>query len=81
MRAAGPKALIGAHTGFCRCLPTYAPWLNPIEKLWHWLKQEVLHHHSLADDWEGLKAAVAAFLARFAHGSSALLRDVGLCLD
>jgi len=24
-------------------LPTYATWLNPIEKLWRWLKQEVLH--------------------------------------
>ncbi|MBK9008807.1 MAG: transposase [Anaerolineae bacterium] len=23
--------------------PTYASWLNPIEKLWKWLKQEVLH--------------------------------------
>ena len=22
-------------------LPTYAPWLNPIEKLWRWLRQEV----------------------------------------
>lgn len=27
------------------CLPTYASWLNPIEKLWRWLKQEVLHMH------------------------------------
>ena len=23
-------------------LPTYAPWLNPIEKLWRWLRQDVL---------------------------------------
>lgn len=59
-------------------LPTYAPWENPIEKLWRWLKQEVAHHHRLADDWEGLKAAVAAFLARFARDSPALLRYVGL---
>lgn len=59
-------------------LPTYAPELNPIEKLWRWLKQEVLHHHPFADDWTGLKAAVTAFLARFATGSPDLLRYVGL---
>jgi transposase len=59
-------------------LPTYAPELNPIEKLWRWLKQEVLHHHSFADDWAGLKAAVTTFLARFATGSTDLLRATGL---
>ncbi len=26
-------------------LPTQAPWLNPIEKLWRYLKQEVVHLH------------------------------------
>lgn len=26
-------------------LPTYAPWLNPIEKLWRWLKQKLIHLH------------------------------------
>jgi hypothetical protein len=62
-------------------LPTYAPWLNPIEKLWRALRQEVLHHHRLADDWDGLKAAVAAFLARFEQSSPDLLRAVGLCPD
>ena len=61
-----------------RWLPTYAPWTNPIEKLWRWLKAEVLHHHRFADDWDGLKAAIAAFLARFASGSEDLLRYVGL---
>lgn len=59
-------------------LPTYAPWENPIEKLWRWLKQEVLHHHRFADDWTGLKAAVTTFLDRFATGSPDLLRYVGL---
>jgi hypothetical protein len=45
------------------------------------LRQEVLHHHHLADDWDGLKAAVAACLARFEHSSPDLLRAVGLCPD
>lgn len=59
-------------------LPTYAPWLNPIEKLWRKLRQEVVHCHRLADAWAALKAAVAAFLARFAGPSPDLLRYVGL---
>lgn len=60
-------------------LPTYAPWTNPIEKLWRWLKADLLHHHRFANDWDGLKAAIATFLARFATGSEQLLRYVGLC--
>lgn len=59
-------------------LPTYAPWLNPIEKLWRWLKQEVLHHHRLADDWETLTHRIDRFLDQFTSGSDALLRYVGL---
>lgn len=59
-------------------LPTYAPWTNPVEKLWRWLEQEVLHLHPFGDDWEGLKAAVAAFLERFRGPSPELLRYVGL---
>ena len=62
-------------------LPTYAPWLNPIEKLWRRLRQEVVHCHRLSDDWDGLKAAAAAFLARFASPAPDLLRYVGLSPD
>ena len=59
-------------------LPTYAPWLNPTEKLWRKLKHEVLHLHRLSDAWPQLQARVAAFLDTFAHGSASLLRYVGL---
>jgi len=59
-------------------LPTYASWLNPIEKLWRWLKQEVLHLHRLADRLAELRASVNRFLDRFAAGSIELLRYVGL---
>jgi hypothetical protein len=59
-------------------LPTYASWLNPIEKLWRWLKQNVLHLHRLSDDWQALKEQVAQFLDTLALGSPALLRYVGL---
>jgi hypothetical protein len=59
-------------------LPTDASWTNPREKLWRWLRQDVLHLHRLADDWTGLQARVTQFLDQFAHGSKELLRYVGL---
>jgi DDE superfamily endonuclease len=59
-------------------LPTYAPWLNPIEKLWRWLKQDVLKMHRLAEDWRAVRGRVRQFLDQFAHGSQRLLEYVGL---
>lgn len=59
-------------------LPTYAPWLNPIEKLWRWLRQRVLKGHRLAGEWEALQQRVRACLDQFRGGSQALLRYVGL---
>jgi transposase len=62
-------------------LPTYAPWLNPIEKLWRKLKQEVLHLHRLSDEWHTLQQRVGQFLEAFKAGSLSLLRYVGLLPD
>lgn len=62
-------------------LPTYSPWLNPIEKLWRWLRSTVLKMHCLAEDWNELLARVHAFLRQFARGSQDLLRYVGLLGD
>ncbi len=59
-------------------LPTYAPWLNPIEKLWRWLRQDILKMHRWAEDWPQVKHRVRDFLDQFAYGSAALLRYVGL---
>jgi len=59
-------------------LPTYAPWLNPIEKLWRWLRQDVLKMHRLADQWPILRQRVNTFLNQFTDGSQDLLRYVGL---
>lgn len=59
-------------------VPTYAPWTNPIEKLWRKLKQEVLYLHRQAEDWDALKDRVRSFLDGFATGSAALLRYVGI---
>ena len=46
-------------------LPTYAPWLNPIEKLWRWLVETVLKMHRLASDWPALRHRVNSFLDQF----------------
>ena len=59
-------------------LPTYAPWLNPIEKLWRWLRVDVFKMHRFVSQWEAFRARVNRFLDQFATGSDDLLRYVGL---
>jgi hypothetical protein len=59
-------------------LPTYAPWLNPIEKLWRWLRADVLTLHRLAADWDARRARVTTFLDQFAADADDLLHYVGL---
>ena len=59
-------------------LPTYAPWTNPIEKLWRKLRQEVLHGHRHADEPAVLLERVDAFFAEVATGSTSLLKYCGL---
>lgn len=59
-------------------LPTYSPWLNPIEKLWRYLKCDILKMHRLSHDWKELKHQVCLFLDQFQKGDRNLLRYVGL---
>jgi transposase len=59
-------------------LPTYAPWLNPIEKVWRKLKQEVLHMHRYSSRWKQLQQRVDDWLHQYSQPSDALLRYVGL---
>lgn len=59
-------------------LPTYAPWTNPIEKVWRKLKQEILCMHKLSGEWELLKEAVHTFLKNYDRPAPDLLRYVGL---
>lgn len=59
-------------------LPTYAGWTNPIEKLWRWVRQSVLHLHRLCDDWGTLQKRVIDFMTQFKDGSKDLLQYVGL---
>ncbi len=62
-------------------LPTYAPWLNPIEKLWRWVRQDALYLHRDAGDWNTLQQHLHAFLEQFAAGSTEVLEYVGLLGD
>jgi hypothetical protein len=61
-------------------IPTYAPWCNPIEKLWRKFRQDFchLHHYIGDDDLATLRAKAQEFFEQFAQGSAELLRYVGL---
>lgn len=59
-------------------LPTYAPWTNPVEKVWLRLNQELLHLHPFTDDWQGLQTAVQQWLDTWQQPSPDLLHSVGL---
>ena len=59
-------------------LPTYAPWLNPIEKAWRWLRQRITHAHPWCDDFRVFRDQVCAELSQLALGSDELLQYVGL---
>ncbi len=59
-------------------LPTYAPWLNPMEKGWRWTRQRVTHAHPWCDDFSEFRHQVRSELARLREGSEEFLRYVGL---
>lgn len=59
-------------------LPTYAPWLNPIEKLWRLLKQHVLHLHDFDDNWQGLVDTVDTWMRQWEQPSSQIVSALGL---
>lgn len=59
-------------------LPTYAPWLNPIEKLWRLIHQSVTHAHPWSDDFIKFRESVREKIGRFSLESPALLHYVGL---
>jgi len=59
-------------------LPTYSPWLNPIEKGWRWARQRVSHAHPWCDDFRMFREALGEEFQRLSAGSPELLRYVGL---
>lgn len=59
-------------------LPTYAPWTNPIEKVWRKLYADVLHLHRRVNDWDQLHTTVQTWLDQWNQPSPTLLRYTGL---
>lgn len=59
-------------------LPTYAPWTNPVEKLWRKLKEEILAMHHMSNRWKELVQRIRAFLQQYDKPAPDLLRYVGL---
>lgn len=58
-------------------LPTYAPWLNPAEKIWKWLRQTLTHMHPYADDFPALRQAIDQALLAASVASDVMLRYTG----
>ena len=57
-------------------LPTYSPWLNPIEMLWRYFRKEVTH----CELFENMKALIAAtldFFRRCNDAPAAVLSAIG----
>ena len=59
-------------------LPTYAPYLNPGEKVWRWTKQHLVHGHPYCDDFNEFKRQIAATLEQADQQNEELLKYCGL---
>jgi transposase len=59
-------------------LPTYAPWLNPMEKGWRWGRQRVAHAHPWSDNFLEFRQRVRDEYAQLATPSEEFRRYVGL---
>jgi transposase len=57
-------------------LPTYSPWLNPVERLWRQFRREVTHCE-LFDSLDALLKAAHAFFDRYNQGPHHVLSIIG----
>lgn len=58
-------------------LPKYAPDLNPIERLWKWMRHRVTHNHCY-ETMQSLKAAARHFFVSIANQRERVLSYCGL---
>jgi putative transposase len=56
--------------------PPYSPELNPIERVWQHIKQELSWH--IYDDLDGLKEKVCAYLKRIFYRDNSIYNWMGL---
>ncbi|WP_338248188.1 IS630 family transposase [Dictyobacter halimunensis] len=61
-------------------LPTYAPWLNPIEKIWLKLNRERTHMHEYFEKTKPWREWVDQWLENMREGSQEILRETGVLL-
>jgi len=59
-------------------LPTYSPWLNPIEKVWKWCRQTLTHAHPWADDFLQFRQRVRDQFKSLQFGSNEIMAYTGL---
>lgn len=59
-------------------LPTYASWLNPVEKVWRFLKHQLIHNHSFANNFKKLKTKVEECLQGLDQLRDQILSFTGL---
>ena len=59
-------------------LPTYSPWLNPIEKVWKWCRQMLTHAHPWSDNFLTYRQKVRDQFLSLQHGSNEILQYTGL---
>jgi transposase len=59
-------------------LPTYAPRLNSVEKLWRWTRQKLCHAHPFCDDFNDYKAQLTACFAEAAQEPAMIRHYCGL---
>jgi putative transposase len=74
------KALINQTRIRIIWLPTYSPWLNPIEKLWRHTKQNLTHAHPWSDDFNQYRQQIQNEFDNLSSASPQLLRYVGLSI-
>ena len=58
-------------------LPTYAPWLNPAEKVWKWVRQTLTHMHPFTEELSVLRERLDRLLTRANDDPAAMMRYTG----
>jgi transposase len=59
-------------------LPTYAPRLNAVEKLWKWARQTLCHAHPFCDDFNQFKVQLKARFDEAAASPAVMARYCGI---
>lgn len=60
-------------------LPTYAPWLNPAEKVWKWVRQRLTHMHPWASDMPTLRTRIDQLLSNASPAELLSYTGTGHC--